>query len=323
VRSLFRPALPLVAGVLLGLAVAVKVVAVVVVPFAILLVCARPYRWRQAVRSGGSLAAGAIAAMGGVTAASGLGLGWIAALVNTRDLVQFTSPPTAVGMTLTYLGKPISDGFDAVPAVRLVAGLLLMTIIVVLLWRAATSEFRQGATSEFRRGATSEFRRGATSRRWRGATSGAGPGTVSADSGAEETASKGFQGGDSAVVALRGAAMAMAAAVGLSPYFHPWYAAWALVLLAATTLRTGLIMAAATAGPLLVLPDGGGLARFVKFPGAPLMTLFVIVLLVRFLRGRLATRAVSEPAGGSVMKAAAAPVGRTTREHSAAARPMS
>ena len=43
-------------------------------------------------------------------------------------------------------------------------------------------------------------------------------------------------------------------------------------------------MAAATAGPLLVLADGGGLARFVKFPGAPLMTLLLITLLAWHLR---------------------------------------
>jgi alpha-1,6-mannosyltransferase len=80
--------LSLFAGLLLGLAVAVKVTAVVVVPFAMLLVCARPYRWRPALRGGGGLAAGVVAAMGGVTVASGLGLGWIAGLVNTRDLVR-------------------------------------------------------------------------------------------------------------------------------------------------------------------------------------------------------------------------------------------
>jgi len=35
---------------------------------------------------------------------------------------------------------------------------------------------------------------------------------------------------------------------------------------------------------VLVLADGGGLARFVKFPGAPLMTLLLITLLVWHLR---------------------------------------
>jgi hypothetical protein len=62
-------------------------------------------------------------------------------------------------------------------------------------------------------------------------------------------------------------AYALAATVAPAPYFHPWYATW-LVLLAAATVRNRLMTTVAIAGPLLVLPDGSGLARFVKFPGA-------------------------------------------------------
>ena len=240
-------------GLLLGLAVAIKVTAVVVVPFAVLLVLARPYRWRQALLAGGLVGGGAAVSMVGVTISSGLGYGWIGGLVNTKDLVQFTSPPTAIGMTATYLGRLFDSGFDAVPAVRALAFLLFALLVVALGWRSAL----WGRTGD-RLGAPGRLlsRLGA-------------PAARAADPGAS---------------ALRGAALALAATVALSPYFHPWYAYWPLALLAATSVRTDLVMAAATTGPLLVLADGSGLARFVKFPGAPLMTLLLIGLLVWHLR---------------------------------------
>jgi alpha-1,6-mannosyltransferase len=233
-------------GLLLGLAVAVKVTAIVVVPFAVLLVLARPYRWRQALPAGGLVGGGAAVAMLGVTVASKLGYGWIGGMVNTKDLVQFTSPPTAVGMTLTYLGQLVDHDFDAVPAVRALAFALFVLIVVALWWRTAN---------------------------WGRPI----PGRLALFARLGEPVARAA---DPVASALRGAALAMAAIVALSPYFHPWYAFWALALLAATTIRTDLIMVAATAGPLLVLADGSGLARFVKFPGAPIMTLLLLAVLL-------------------------------------------
>ena len=250
---------PPAAGALLGLAVAVKVTAIVVVPFAMLLVVSRPVRARRAVAAAGLVAAGAVVAMIGVTAASGLGFGWVGGLANTRDLVQFTSPPTAVGMTLTYLGRLVMDGFNAVPALRLAGLVLLAGLLPVLWWRSAglpAIPLPQWV------------------RRIAGVSSGGEEGRKESD---------GF---DPQAAALRGAALALTATVALSPFFHPWYLMWPLVLLAATVRRTTLLAAAVIAASLLVLPDGGGLARFAKFPGAPLMTAFLIVLLVRRLRNR-------------------------------------
>jgi alpha-1,6-mannosyltransferase len=227
-----RPAAQLGAGALLGLAVAVKVTAVVAVPFAVLIAVGRPYRPGPAVGAGGRVVGGALGAMVAVTAASGLGVGWVAGMVHTRDLVQFTSPPTAVGMTLTYLGQQIAPGFDAVPVARLLALGLLAAVLVGLWLHSATRADRP------------------------------------------------------VQAALHGAGLAFGATVALAPSFQPWYALCPLVLMAATTVRTDLLMAAATAAALLVLPDGSGLARFAKFPGAPLMTVLVLVLLVRHLRRR-------------------------------------
>jgi alpha-1,6-mannosyltransferase len=237
-----HPAAQLGAGALLGLAIAVKATAVVVVPFVVLIAVSRPYRLGPAVRAGGAVLGGALAAMAALTAASGLGVGWISGVLHVKDLIQFTSPPTAVGMTLTFLGRLAVPGFDAVPAVRLLALGLLAAILIWLWLRAARAD-------------------------------------------------------EPVPAALHGAGLALAAIIALAPSFHPWYALWPLVLLAATTVRTDLVMAASIAAALVVLPDGGGLARFVKFLGAPLMTLLIIVLVVRHLRR--AKAADREPVGPS------------------------
>ncbi len=237
-----RPGALLTAGALLGLAVAVKAPAIVVLPFAAYLAVAGPYRFRALLRDGGWLAAGAVGAMGTVTAVSGLGVGWISGVSHSQDLIQFTSPPTAVGMTLTYVGRLFHPDFDAVAAVRLLA-LLLLAVFLVLLWWRSTPQPDMPARAP-----------------------------------------------------LRGAAFALAATVVLAPSFHPWYATWPLVLIAAVTVRTEFVMAASAAAAFLVLPDGSGLARFVKFPGAPLMTLFVAVLAVRYVQRLRADRAADRPA---------------------------
>ena len=57
-----------------------------------------------------------------------------------------------------------------------------------------------------------------------------------------------------------------------------------LTLLAATTRRTKAMMVIAIVASFSVLPDGTGLVRSLKFPGAPLVTAYLIYLGVRFLR---------------------------------------
>ncbi|MFD1365487.1 polyprenol phosphomannose-dependent alpha 1,6 mannosyltransferase MptB [Actinoplanes sichuanensis] len=243
VRAQARPIPLLTGGVLLGLAVAVKATAIVVIPFAALIAMRKatgPDGWRGLRTEIGPLAKAAalvggssVLALLAVTVASGLGFGWVPAMQGSTTIIQFTSPPTAVGMTLTYAGQALFPGFDAVPAVRAVALVALATVLVMLFVAALRDADRDRA-------------------------------------------------------ALRGAAFGMAAVVLLSPVFHPWYAMWPLTLLAAVTLRTSTFMWISIVAAFSVMPDGGGLPRFVKFPGAPLMTVFLIVLAVRFYRRRTA-----------------------------------
>ncbi|WP_207916572.1 polyprenol phosphomannose-dependent alpha 1,6 mannosyltransferase MptB [Micromonospora sp. KC723] len=86
------------------------------------------------------------------------------------------------------------------------------------------------------------------------------------------------------------AGLALAATVALAPLFHPWYWMWPLTVLAATAHRTGWFSLVALVSSFLVLADGTGLARYTKFPGAPLMTLLVIVVAVRLVRSARAAR---------------------------------
>ena len=80
------------------------------------------------------------------------------------------------------------------------------------------------------------------------------------------------------------AALALTATVALSPLFHPWYWLWPLAVLAATAHRTLWFSIVTVVSSFLVLADGTGLARYSKMPGAPLMTLFVIGVVVWLVR---------------------------------------
>ncbi|OLB66679.1 MAG: hypothetical protein AUI10_02075 [Actinobacteria bacterium 13_2_20CM_2_72_6] len=116
------------AGVLLGLAVAVKVTALVALPFAAVILARR--------RAWAGLAAGAAGAFAAVTAATGLGFGWLPALSHTADLTQWTSPPTGVGMAAGYLlraaGRP--DLAPVALAVARAAGLVALAVLLAVLW---------------------------------------------------------------------------------------------------------------------------------------------------------------------------------------------
>jgi alpha-1,6-mannosyltransferase len=116
---------PWIAGVLLGLAIGVKATAIVVLPFALLMTSRRV-----------ALSAGAA---GALAVSSVLGLGWITGLAGSGVSVQWTSPPTAVGMTLGLAGV------DAVPATRILGILGLVAVLVVLFWRARTRDPLLGA----------------------------------------------------------------------------------------------------------------------------------------------------------------------------------
>jgi uncharacterized membrane protein len=205
------------AAALVALAAAVKAPALVALPFLVLLwPCSsdgrsspgvRHARWRAAVLT--AAVAGAVFAA--VTAASGLGFGWLTALRTPGDSVQWTSVPTGVGLAAGWLtGAP-----GTALTVARTAGTVLTAVVLAGLW-------------------------------WRAHR----------------------RGDPRSVVAALG--WGLAAVVVLAPAFHPWYALWALVPLAASTVdarvRTGLAVATGVLC-FLVLPDGYNLARATVVPG--------------------------------------------------------
>ncbi|MDG4805446.1 polyprenol phosphomannose-dependent alpha 1,6 mannosyltransferase MptB [Micromonospora sp. WMMD1120] len=135
VRRPGQPPALLLAGALLGLAVTVKATAVVVVPFAVLAGVRRAYTVRALVCGGGWLAGGLVGAVLVTSALSRLGFGWVGALTHSGDSEQWTSPPTAVGFVVDYVGALVGRDPQAVPVIRAVALLLLAGVLVVLWYR--------------------------------------------------------------------------------------------------------------------------------------------------------------------------------------------
>ena len=120
---------PLLAGVLLGLAVGVKVTAVVVLPFALLIVFPGR-RWRSVAL----VLAAVVGTLGVASVLSRRGLGWVTGLSGSGVSVQWTSPPTAVGMVFRLFGV------DAVPVTRAIGIVALAVVLVVLWWRARSRD---------------------------------------------------------------------------------------------------------------------------------------------------------------------------------------
>jgi hypothetical protein len=217
----------IVAGVLIGLAVGVKATAIVVLPFAVLAAVPSGSALRALVRPALSLVGGAAVTIAVVSAGSGLGFGWIANLAGSGASVQWTSPPTAVGMTVDLIGSWVGLDLNAVPVTRILGIVALAVVLVVLWWRTRTGD------------------------------------------------------------ALLGAGLALAATVVLAPVFHPWYATWPLIVLAAMVRReTRWLVWPVAVAAVLCLPDGYNLALAVKSQGALLVTAGLVFLGVRWLRSR-------------------------------------
>lgn len=135
------------AGAVLGAAVAVKVTAVVAAPFLILLAVGSTGRpGRRLTLRAALVTAGAVAGYGLCALPHGLGIGFLRALSGTGGLIEWTSVPTAVGMTVGYLGRwsGLTDGYDGTVAVARIVGLAVATAAVAgwwwSAWRVRTSD---------------------------------------------------------------------------------------------------------------------------------------------------------------------------------------
>ncbi|MER6591925.1 hypothetical protein ABT214_08760 [Micromonospora purpureochromogenes] len=189
---------------------------------------------------------GVLAALAATSALSGLGLGWIGGLARSGDSQQWTSPPTAVGFVVDYLGELTGRRPSAVPVARTVALVLLAVLLGVLWWRAWSSLRRlNDVRQRVHRLAAARPR-----------------------------------------VVLFGAGLALAATVALAPVFHPWYATWPLAVLAVSAVRTTWFVLPSAVAAFLTLPDGTTVARYGKAPGAIAMTVLVVALAGWAVRAR-------------------------------------
>ena len=133
------------AGVLIGLAVGVKATAVVVLPFAVLVAVPAGSALRALPRPAIALTGGATLAIAIVSLTSGLGFGWITNLAGSGASVQWTAPPTALGMTVDLIGSWFGADLNAVPVTRVLGILALAVVLVVLWWRTRARDALLGA----------------------------------------------------------------------------------------------------------------------------------------------------------------------------------
>ncbi len=124
VAALASAKTPIRAGLWIAAAMAIKITAIVALPFVLILI---GRRWWTALGT-------AVVAFATVSFATGLDLGWIAALRNTGELVQWSSLPTAVGMAFGYIVGP-----QAVTVARVI-GLIVLAALAVY----AVHKARQG-----------------------------------------------------------------------------------------------------------------------------------------------------------------------------------
>ncbi|WP_093401260.1 polyprenol phosphomannose-dependent alpha 1,6 mannosyltransferase MptB [Micromonospora sediminimaris] len=245
-----------VAGVLLGLAVSVKATAVVVLPFAALVtVRGRPVV-RTLLRDGGVLAVGAVGGLLALSRLAGLGLGWLGGLGRSGDTVQWTSPPTAVGMLVDYVGELFGRHPDAVPVTR-TAALLLLAALLPLLWLRTLSALHPPPKPH--------------------------PKALIKKFSPQQAL---IEGKNLLINPVGGAGVGLVATVVLAPVFHPWYATWPLALLAVVATRTAWFVAPCALASFLALPDGTNVARLTKAPGAIAMTALVLATVLWSLSRR-------------------------------------
>ena len=132
-------------GVLLGVAVSMKITIVVVaLPFATVLAVGGGWHFERLVRRGAVIIGSALAVVVATSVGSGLGFGWIGALSDAGDSVQWTSPPTAVGLTISYLGRLFGLHVPGVPIARVIALVALASALVAIWWRFKASSPREG-----------------------------------------------------------------------------------------------------------------------------------------------------------------------------------
>jgi alpha-1,6-mannosyltransferase len=125
------------AGIALGLAAAVKVTAIITLPFAVVLVAAATVGRRRLTRSSLTVAVPAVAVFLAVTAISGLGFGWVRAAPGPHSIIHWLSLPTGFGLVTGALLRLVGVAHGVptgVTVVRSVALYAVLPVTLTLLW---------------------------------------------------------------------------------------------------------------------------------------------------------------------------------------------
>ncbi len=132
---------PLVASVTIALAVSIKPIALLALPFIGLIWAGRQAGWWDRIRTWAMSAATAAGAFAVTAVIAGVGVGWISALGTPGEVRTWLSPPTAIGMFVGGLAQNIGlaeTNDSAVVIARLVGAIAAVTIVAWLIlgrWR--------------------------------------------------------------------------------------------------------------------------------------------------------------------------------------------
>jgi alpha-1,6-mannosyltransferase len=129
------------AALLIGLAGAVKVPALVALPFVALLVWPAMRRWRALLVT----SAPALAVLAAVSVVAALGPGWLGALRTPGMSVQWTSLPTGLGLAVGWVleGVGLGSSREAVTVARTLGMVVTLVVLAVLWWRARGAGTRE------------------------------------------------------------------------------------------------------------------------------------------------------------------------------------
>lgn len=134
-------------GALLGLAVSIKITIGVVLPFAALFAVGglSAVGWKELLKRGSIVLGSALGLLVAASYGSGLGLGWVTALSGAGESVNWSSPPTAVGLAVEAAGRWFGAELSVVPLIRVVALVLLGVSLLLILWHSRDGDPLVGA----------------------------------------------------------------------------------------------------------------------------------------------------------------------------------
>jgi hypothetical protein len=125
---------PIAGTLVVAVAIAVKPIALVALPFIGLIWAGVNAGWWQRIRAWAATGVIAAVVVVGLGVVSGTGLGWIAALSTPGTIRTWLSPPTALGMIVSGALRGIGLGDHMDLSVAVFRGIATVLAVAILLW---------------------------------------------------------------------------------------------------------------------------------------------------------------------------------------------